>query len=117
MTNSHNSRSSHVYCHEPIQSANIPWSTGNTAPPNTPIMKMPEALDVYSFNPSTERVKIQLHITLWKRPTAAIIHRFSVSRDTAIRTIAATVTLMSIGRGATFFNPADTVRPTRKPPQ
>lgn len=80
-------------------------------------MKMPEAFDVYSFNPSTESVNMQLHITLWKSPTAAISHRFSVISDVVIRAIAATVTVMSIGRGATFFNPADTILPTRKPPQ
>ena len=117
MTNSQNKGNSHVYCHDPILSASIPCSTGKTAPPKTPIMKIPEAFEVYSFKPSTERVNIQLHITLWKSPTAAISHRFSVSSDIVIRDIAASVTVISIGRGATFFNPADTVRPTRKPPQ
>lgn len=91
--------------------------TGKTAPPKTPIIKMPEAFEVYSFKPSTERVKMQLHITLWNKPTAAINHRFSVNIEMVMRAIAATETVRSIGRGATFFKPEETILPTKKPPQ
>ena len=83
----------------------------------TPIMNKPEALEVYSFKPSTASVKMQLHITLWNNPTAAISQRFSVNMETDINTIAATVTVMSIGRGATFFKPAETILPIMNPPQ
>lgn len=117
MTNSQTSGTIHVYCHEPRQSAIAPWMTGNTAPPNTPVMNRPEALEVYSFSPSTERVKMQLHITLWNKPTAAISQRFCVNMETDMSMIAALVTVRSMGRGGTAFNVEDTTLPTRKPPQ
>ena len=107
----------HVNCHAPIQSAIMPCSTGNTAPPNTPIMNTPEAREVYSPSPSTASVNTQLHITEWNKPTADKSYRFSVSIAAVMSTIAPSATVMSIGRGFTLFIEADTIRPMRKPPQ
>lgn len=94
----------------------MPCSTGNTAPPNTPIMNTPEAREVYSPSPSTASVNTQLHITEWNKPTADKSHRFSVSIAAVMSTIAPSATVMSIGRGFTLFIEADTIRPMKAAP-
>ena len=44
------------------------WMRGNTPPPTTIIMKMPEAAAVYLPRPSVARLKMQLHITDVHKP-------------------------------------------------
>ena len=44
------------------------WISGNTPPPTTIIMKIPDAAAVYLPNPSVARLKIEDHITDVHKP-------------------------------------------------
>ena len=63
MTSSQRKTSIHDQRQLPSESARTPWKKGKTAPPNTPIMKMPEALAVYFFSPTVASVKMHPHMT------------------------------------------------------
>lgn len=78
MTSSQRKTSIHDQRQLPSASVSAPWRKGKTAPPNTPIMKMPEALAVYFFSPTVASVKIQPHMTEWNNPTETSTHRLWV---------------------------------------
>ena len=52
----------------PKMSAKKFWTTGNTPPPTTIIIKIPDAWAVYLPRPSVARLKMEAHITEVNRP-------------------------------------------------
>ena len=87
------------------------------APPTTPIMKTPDAADVYLPSRATERVKIAPHMMEWNRPTATRIQGLSTSTARITRTEAATVVTVSCVRGLILLRELPTARPMSIPPQ
>lgn len=91
----------HVHCQLPHKSARTPCKTGNTAPPNTPIMNTPDALEVYCPSPLTANVNMQLHMTEWHNPTDTSTHKLPVRMAANMSMVAITVVAASRTRGET----------------
>ena len=87
------------------------------APPNTPIIRMPEALEVYCCNPLIAKVNMQPHITEWHSPTDTNIHQLLVRIATNISIVAIMVVTVSNMRGETLLKKLNISLPTIKPPQ